>query len=379
MKASRDVAREIEKVTSLETLLKQQQQQQQGARPLKSAPATDTNISLPVSQSTGNLESGRRLSGQKLTSSRSGDGSDALKDEITHLQSALVDKFRGNQKLVSGAQFRSVSRDPGRCESCESKENLLKKSKENIRSLKFQLRQLEDKLGASTTKKFSRTGSENFDLGVQSLSAGAFDELREANDTLRRTIIELEQGNSLLNSMMMSERRGASDKEDTLLRAVATKDEIIVALRAELVGAKRNEKEAIDALGSLKSQFQIKVDYANDLEEELATLRNEVNMLRKKCAEADSNAERWQIAANVCQYMCMTLFCSAAMIEQLEQALSEARLKINTINKDKDDLKAANHAFEIKLSEALAKLSALESDGDESASELAAARQQVKV
>lgn len=52
---------------------------------------------------------------------------------------------KGNPaKLVSGSQFRLVSKEIHRCENCDELERLLKKAKETIRSLKLQISRLED-------------------------------------------------------------------------------------------------------------------------------------------------------------------------------------------------------------------------------------------
>lgn len=49
---------------------------------------------------------------------------EALRKEISDLQQALIDKFRGANKMVSGAQFRN-SLGPGthKCDACESKDS----------------------------------------------------------------------------------------------------------------------------------------------------------------------------------------------------------------------------------------------------------------
>lgn len=49
---------------------------------------------------------------------------EALRKEISDLQQALIDKFRGANKMVSGAQFRN-SLGPGthKCDTCESKDS----------------------------------------------------------------------------------------------------------------------------------------------------------------------------------------------------------------------------------------------------------------
>ena len=48
---------------------------------------------------------------------------EALRKEIAELQHALIEKFRGsNNKMVSGAQFRSAGPGHHKCETCESKD-----------------------------------------------------------------------------------------------------------------------------------------------------------------------------------------------------------------------------------------------------------------
>ena len=284
MKSNRDIAKEIEKVTTLETLL--QKQVEQTSRPPRTAPATElaTSSSMPsFYESQTSLGSSRKMSGRKDSDP------DILKQEISSLQHALADKYnKGNQKLVSGAQFRHVGRDPGRCESCENKDALLKKSKESIRSLKFQLRQMEDRLGASTTKKFSRTTSD-FDLNGSSLQSAVVDELREENESLINKLKELEQGNSLLNSMLSNERQQASGAHNPLRQDLMTQNETILSLRDEIMKSRRTEAESVDQLSMLKTQFEMKLEYAGELEHELNTLRSEADELRRKCSAASDN------------------------------------------------------------------------------------------
>ena len=75
---------------------------------------------------------------------------DRLKFQIVNLQETLHNE-RSNKtknlsttKLVSGAQFR-IGRAAPKCENCGVFSDNLKKSRESIRSLKFQLSQMEDK------------------------------------------------------------------------------------------------------------------------------------------------------------------------------------------------------------------------------------------
>lgn len=83
-----------------------------------------------------------------------------LKDEISRLQHALVDKYRGQQKLVSGAQFRSTAKELSKCEKCDVKDHMIKKAKDQIRSLKFQLSQTEDKYYSKAPRHVHEDDSE---------------------------------------------------------------------------------------------------------------------------------------------------------------------------------------------------------------------------
>ena len=64
---------------------------------------------------------------------------DNLQQEISLLQHALINRFRGSHKTVGGSQFRvggSKQFTNGKCEMCDSREKTLAKAKEMIKKLK---------------------------------------------------------------------------------------------------------------------------------------------------------------------------------------------------------------------------------------------------
>ena len=64
---------------------------------------------------------------------------DNLQEEITLLQHALINRFRGSQKTVSGCQFRVSNNSKQlftKCDMCDSREKALAKAREIIRRLR---------------------------------------------------------------------------------------------------------------------------------------------------------------------------------------------------------------------------------------------------
>ena len=69
---------------------------------------------------------------------------DALKEEVRRLQLALVDKFRGRNKMIGGSQFRvsnpKKSGESDNCSDCAALRN-------GIKSLRFECRDLRSCVG----------------------------------------------------------------------------------------------------------------------------------------------------------------------------------------------------------------------------------------
>ncbi len=285
--------REMEKVTTLDSFLALQMResdpvtrpQNRGAQDLVTSQSSQT---LSLSSSSGADRRGDSISAPtprrkfgSQTLPRNSENTDQLIDEINHLQHALVDKFRSNQKLVSGAQFRSGLKDPLKCEQCEAKDTLLKKTKENVRSLKFQISRLEDRLynGQKKGEKF------DFNLSGQSLEAqNDLEELKRANAELRQQLQDLEQANSLFNQHLAKEKQTADSNLESAMKLLKERDEIIRALREDislLETSKANSAEDADRrIALVKNQLNLKIEYTNELEEKYVKVSGELEQLR---------------------------------------------------------------------------------------------------
>eukprot|EP00618_Florenciella_parvula_P036932 CAMPEP_0119494904 /NCGR_PEP_ID=MMETSP1344-20130328/18711_1 /TAXON_ID=236787 /ORGANISM="Florenciella parvula, Strain CCMP2471" /LENGTH=320 /DNA_ID=CAMNT_0007530449 /DNA_START=19 /DNA_END=978 /DNA_ORIENTATION=+ len=123
-----------------ESMLMMAQQQHAGAggRPI-TAPerATRRHNSIGSDNSSGSGGHNQPEGGEALTN-------DALKEEVRRLQLALVDKFRGRNKMIGGSQFRvsnpKKSGESDNCSDCAALRN-------GIKSLRFECRDLRSCVG----------------------------------------------------------------------------------------------------------------------------------------------------------------------------------------------------------------------------------------
>jgi hypothetical protein len=262
MKSRRElaVAKETEKVTTLEALLALQSNASEATtRNNRSAPPTYPPQTFPSADQTPR----RKFGSQTLPRMDESTNSDQLIDEINHLQHALVDKFRGTQKLVSGAQFRSGFKDALKCDQCEAKDNLLKKTKENVRSLKFQISRLEDRLYNGNKRP-----AVDLNLSGQAVSLEPQQGQQGDQVELLKQILELEQANQLL----MKDKANAEMVADGARLLIREKDERIQSLEDEIARLMKIQSEEEKRVGLLKSQLDLKIEYANDLESKYVTV-----------------------------------------------------------------------------------------------------------
>lgn len=224
---------------------------------------------------------------------------EALRQEISELQQALIDKFRGSNKMVSGAQFRN-SLAPGahKCDACEGKDNSLKKAKETIRSLRFQLQQTEEKL-------FSKNGGAG---SGQQLPRGMTEDvaqLRAKNEELAARVSGLEFSNSELKQRVEVEKmlqqqnrrdsfRAEVDSENDAARRRLEHEETEKQCRALRDAAVENDKMMLQ----LKDQLNLKCAYAKDLEDKLSMAkaaspqkRLQMNDMEARMNEAAASAK----------------------------------------------------------------------------------------
>jgi hypothetical protein len=263
MKNRRDlaVAKETEKVTTLEALLAlQSNSHEQVSRTNRSAPQSSqmdhshSHHTFPSSDPTP-----RRKFGSQSLPRMNETNPDHLIDEINHLQHALVDKFRGTQKLVSGSQFRSGFKDAVKCEQCEAKDHLLKKTKENVRSLKFQISRLEDRLYNGGKKGVAAA----VDLNLSGQGVPLESPQGQGQGELLKQIGELEQ----TNEMLLREKAKAEMMAESARHLLREKDELIHTLQDEIAQLTKTQTEEEKRVSLLRYQLDLKIEFATDLEQ----------------------------------------------------------------------------------------------------------------
>jgi len=335
---------ESSKLTTLDALLSSQQANaEQSRRPNTAASKmerTGAQMLMSASQSaleqashaTGGVSTGRRKFGSQTLPRQTDSHTEVLMDEINHLQSALVDKYRGQQKLVSGAQFRSSGRDPARCDQCDIKDNMLRKSKETIRSLKFQISKLEDKIFTSKSK-IERTDSLN--LSGQSMEpTETLNELRQINENYLKKLSELERTNTLLNQLLGSERRERMDQLDALNKELLARNESISSLEQSIEKLKIDANAVDDAekrYASVKAQLGLKVEYAGNLERQLEEAARQLQLMQQQADSTVnsslSNSKDMELALETCR----------DEIARLQALLSESDLSIRVLTRKQDE------------------------------------------
>lgn len=286
---------------------------------------------------------------------------EALRREINGLQQALVDKFRGHNKVVGGAQFRASTQNGNqKCELCESKDNSLKKAKETIRSLRFQLSQAEDKLYGKITGEAVQVPQHD------SVSSRELAMLREENEALLTKLHSSEQKVSELTRLLEEERQWRRSNDS---------GEDAAKLRLELDESKRKCDDLHEAsiehnkmLLQLKEQLNLKCAYVVDLEKALEELR-----------EAAKNPKTPEKSRELAQ----KLLNEEELCKKLRKELDVLRKQYHD-QKMESELEgeellrlAAEHKQQLeKLDLASSTISTLEKEAQDFASQLAKSRQE---
>lgn len=256
MKIAREI-KEQSKVTSLDDFLASQEK------------STNQNLIEPSSSVAHfqNIHRTRQISNPKLNISQSQNSiyksdDEELRLEINRLQTALVEKFKGPQKQVSGSQFRTTVRERVHCDSCDNKEFLLKRAKESIRLLKHQLSQcdIEGKpLPSQRTNVFE-----------QSLT---IDETRIDDMTLR---------NSELENIVKHQAQTIAKLQQDLFdmcehQAIKSKQsqQEYEALQNTCTDIRKKYNDREEKCLNLANQLDMKCGYVSLLEEQLQTLQNQ--------------------------------------------------------------------------------------------------------
>ena len=79
-----------------------------------------------------------------------------LREEVRRLQAALLERFRGNSKFVSGGQFRGyakVKNEPEKCAGCANMRGTVKRVRGELRDLRAHCEDLDRKLSDAATEK----------------------------------------------------------------------------------------------------------------------------------------------------------------------------------------------------------------------------------
>lgn len=166
---------------SLEALLKRAETQPQND--LSSQPPIFTD-STPVDGGNSHFAF---VDGTKYPNQSSDDMGDQLQEEITILQHALINRFRGNQKTVSGCQFRvSAPQKFSKCELCDARDKALSKAKDTIRRLKNN----QEKDRSQTSGVPFRVTEDN---GETARIVAEREELSKRNATLQSEVLQLRE------------------------------------------------------------------------------------------------------------------------------------------------------------------------------------------
>lgn len=178
---------------------------------------------------------------------------------LTFLMNQERNKAAKSQKVVSGSQFRLLTRESTRCDHCELWERTCKKLKENIRSLKLQLTRQEEKY-----KELRMTKS--VDL---------------PNQALNKTVNEMDTSFGI-------PLHTKSEEYSDLQQRLTDYEEEMVKLR-KVIGFERSANDALRKnLEELRESSRWEMQKAN---EEIDRLHAENNQLKLAKKDADVTIE----------------------------------------------------------------------------------------
>jgi BMFP domain-containing protein YqiC len=258
------IAREIKeqgKTTTLEEFLSGQENMTSQSNNIE--PSSSMTHFQQIKKSTHRIPS-RNMSlsrsSDKINSNTNNNPEDEhLKLEISRLQHALIETFKGPQKSVSGAQFRGVVRERVSCEQCDNKDHIIKRAKENIRSLKYQISQLEDRISG---KPMTRSNIPDFNTVTTDLDDGRCEALEQQIKQLEATMNEQTNAKDSLQRELMkvTEQSVLTQKEnhDIITQLQAKNSVLLVAM---------DEKDKHIAM--LRTQLDMKSEYTQSLEDQI--------------------------------------------------------------------------------------------------------------
>jgi len=232
-----------------------------------------------------------------------------LKDEVRRLQNALLERFRGNSKFVSGGQFRAAqsrqTNDPEKCMQCSGMRVQVKRVKGECRDLRAHCEEVEAKM----------TDAHN------------------AKSRLEIQMQHAQQQHTQSMQQMMGQLQAAREGE-------AAQAQIVDRLRAELEKL-RNQKNVVqenkqdealrrqrDELERRLAAAQAAANRAKELEIELKKLRIYVREIESKHKRTEVQLKEEQAATGMARTQ---LRAAEKSVQQLEQEKVETEKRITEL------------------------------------------------
>ena len=210
------------------------------------------------------------LDGAKFTSEESQpieeESTENLQQEINLLQHALINRFRGSQKSVSGCQFRvSGTQKFSKCENCDSRDKALIKAKETIRKLKAS----QDR--SQTTSSTRRPSEDSEALSRLSVERDEFARrCGVLNEEIMRLSKALSEKSAVEKTPVTSENNSdtVKDYEQQIQKLMEQN-----AMLTEVIQNLSDQKDALEARNSsLDLQLEDKTRSHSEIQEKFSVL-----------------------------------------------------------------------------------------------------------
>lgn len=242
----------------------------------------------------------------------------------------IVDRLRGSQKMVSGAQFRSAIKEPVTCEQCEIYQRGLAKSKDTIRTLKFQITRLEDTMKTLTMSK----KTSDFSPRVLREALDQHDAAKE-KETLLRRIKELE---------IELDSRLRRNTDELLL-----KEETIKRLQDSNINLQKDLSEISTRLVKITNDMQTSEGNNLHLRRHISCLEEDLSGVKRSAGESQAlsdqlytdNQQKIATLEDTVASLRSTLFTSEGKNKDLESLVEN--LKMQLINKSEEFDKIQNN------------------------------------
>eukprot|EP00164_Ancoracysta_twista_P009223 GFYU01013579.1.p1 GENE.GFYU01013579.1~~GFYU01013579.1.p1 ORF type:complete len:564 (+),score=194.14 GFYU01013579.1:107-1798(+) len=277
-----------------------------------------------------------------------------LKEEVKHLQNALVDKMRGSKKFVSGGQFKGLPDDgrSGKCSSCAYLRNVMRQNQGDYDWMKNQNYQMNAKLEEveSINNQFitqmdelrdelQRQQQLNDELATEINAMRQENNIRDAEgleaarSDWRGTEQKLRGEIEELKNAANHHRETSNDIEDALIRAqqhVATVSADLTAARGNLAKELEHRQALEEEMEKMKKEFQAMYNDKAAMEHNTVQL----DECKRALASAESGNE-------------MLL----GQITTLEEQLREKEAEATSLKEERDRLFSDTEGFERSMAE----------------------------